>query len=213
MGAVSSKVGAYHHNFLLLGPAKWRVEQEVQEALQENPAPRDCLLDRSSVLQWGHSSKVACHPGSLRTLISSNKISGGHRWLWTPKSLSKPVPSVPTASPITEHQLASFVLCLFLKAPGLTLVLGSLNQKVTPLYEQSLTALVKPFIFVPLTKLPSVSEMVNLLALQCLHGMPHNIVSDCGPQFASHVWKAFCQALGASATLFSEYHPQTNRII
>ena len=43
-----------------------------------------------------------------------------------------------------------------------------------------------------------------------LHGIPIDIVSDRGPQFISQVWKAFCKALGATASLSSGYHPQTN---
>ncbi len=35
-------------------------------------------------------------------------------------------------------------------------------------------------------------------------------VSDRGPQFTSQVWKAFCTALGATVSLSSGYHPQTN---
>uniref|UniRef100_A0A8C7XXH5 Uncharacterized protein n=1 Tax=Oryzias sinensis TaxID=183150 RepID=A0A8C7XXH5_9TELE len=31
-----------------------------------------------------------------------------------------------------------------------------------------------------------------------------------GPQFVSQVWKAFCSALGATTSLSSGYHPQTN---
>ena len=59
---------------------------------------------------------------------------------------------------------------------------------------------------------PSALETANLLILHIfhLHGIPKDIVSDRGPQFASQVWKSFCQALGASASLSSGYHPQTN---
>ena len=66
--------------------------------------------------------------------------------------------------------------------------------------------------FVPLSKLPSALETANLLIQHVfrLHGIPQDIVSDRGPQFSSRVWKAFCQALGASASLSSGYHPQTN---
>lgn len=42
------------------------------------------------------------------------------------------------------------------------------------------------------------------------HGIPWDIVSNRGPKFASQVWKAFCHALGASVSLPSGYHPQTN---
>uniref|UniRef100_A0AAY5KAD2 Integrase catalytic domain-containing protein n=1 Tax=Esox lucius TaxID=8010 RepID=A0AAY5KAD2_ESOLU len=43
-----------------------------------------------------------------------------------------------------------------------------------------------------------------------LHGLPCNIVSDRGPQFTSAVWKVFCAAIGATVSLSSGFHPQTN---
>ncbi|KAK5881428.1 hypothetical protein CesoFtcFv8_022227 [Champsocephalus esox] len=65
--------------------------------------------------------------------------------------------------------------------------------------------------FVPLPKLPSALETATLLTQHVfrLHGIPQDIVSDRGPQFSSQVWRAFCRALGASASLSSGYHPQT----
>ncbi|KAI2667189.1 Transposon Tf2-8 polyprotein [Labeo rohita] len=42
------------------------------------------------------------------------------------------------------------------------------------------------------------------------YGLPEEIVSDRGPQFTSHVWKAFFKLLGISVNLSSGYHPQTN---
>ncbi|XP_016391990.1 5-hydroxytryptamine receptor 3A-like [Sinocyclocheilus rhinocerous] len=43
-----------------------------------------------------------------------------------------------------------------------------------------------------------------------LHGIPLDIVSDRGPQFTSPVWKAFCHVLGATVSLSSGFHPQSN---
>lgn len=64
---------------------------------------------------------------------------------------------------------------------------------------------------VQLSKLPTASETAQLLVLHVflLHGIPMDIVSDRWPQFTSEVWKAFCQALGASVSLSSAFHPQT----
>ena len=64
----------------------------------------------------------------------------------------------------------------------------------------------------PLPKLPSAAETADLLVTQVvqLHGIPQDIVSDCGPQFTSKVWQAFCQGIGAMVSLSSGYHPQTN---
>lgn len=44
----------------------------------------------------------------------------------------------------------------------------------------------------------------------CVHGLPCDLVSDRGPQFVSSVWKAFCIAIGASVSLTSGFHPQSN---
>ena len=66
--------------------------------------------------------------------------------------------------------------------------------------------------FIALPKLPSASETADLLVAHVfrLHGIPMDIVSDRGPQFTSQVWRAFCKAMGATVSLSSLYHPQTN---
>ena len=66
--------------------------------------------------------------------------------------------------------------------------------------------------FVALPKLQSVAETADLLVTHVirLHGIPQNIVSDRGPQFTSGVWQAFCRGIGATASLSSGCHPQTN---
>ncbi|XP_051928342.1 uncharacterized protein LOC127604950 [Hippocampus zosterae] len=60
--------------------------------------------------------------------------------------------------------------------------------------------------------LPSALETADLLIQHVfrLHGIPLDIVSDRGPQFVSRVWKRFCRSLGATASLTSGYHPQSN---
>ncbi|KAF7647356.1 hypothetical protein LDENG_00173630 [Lucifuga dentata] len=66
--------------------------------------------------------------------------------------------------------------------------------------------------FVPLPKLPSAKETAELLVQHVvrIHGLPSDIVSDRGPQFDSQFWRAFCKLLGATPSLSSGYHPQTN---
>lgn len=41
-------------------------------------------------------------------------------------------------------------------------------------------------------------------------GIPEDVVSNCGPQFISHVWRAFFKMLSVTVSLSSGYHPQTN---
>ncbi len=43
-----------------------------------------------------------------------------------------------------------------------------------------------------------------------IHGLPSDIVSDRGSQFTSQFWREFCRQIGASPSLSSGFHPQTN---
>ena len=60
----------------VVGAARWEIKGLVQEARENHPDPEGCPPNRlhvppparSPVLQWGHASKVACHPGFHRTL-------------------------------------------------------------------------------------------------------------------------------------------------
>ncbi|KAK7878028.1 hypothetical protein WMY93_031309 [Mugilogobius chulae] len=60
----------------MVGAVHWEIEKTVREAQRSQPdpgnGPPNCLFVpdsvRSKVLQWGHSSKLTCHPGFNRTL-------------------------------------------------------------------------------------------------------------------------------------------------
>lgn len=43
-----------------------------------------------------------------------------------------------------------------------------------------------------------------------LHGFPLDMVSVQGPQFVSNFWNTFCNLVGATVSLSSGYHPQSN---
>ncbi|KAL0173109.1 hypothetical protein M9458_033420, partial [Cirrhinus mrigala] len=59
--------------------------------------------------------------------------------------------------------------------------------------------------FFPLRGLPTAMETAELVFQQLFRhfGLPVEIVSDRGPQFISHVWKAFFKLLGVSVNLSS----------
>ena len=66
--------------------------------------------------------------------------------------------------------------------------------------------------FVPCSKTIT-SEQTASLVLQnivCLHGLPDDIVSDRGPQFASRFWSRLFTLLGTNTKLSSAFHPQTD---
>ncbi|KAL7865117.1 hypothetical protein SRHO_G00103640 [Serrasalmus rhombeus] len=66
--------------------------------------------------------------------------------------------------------------------------------------------------FVEVPKLPSAKGTAEFLLQHVvrIHGMPSDLVSDQGPQFISHFWKAFCWLMGASVSLYSSFHPESN---
>ena len=61
---------------VVIGAVTWDIEDKVRQGQDDHPAPSACPVDRlfvsanlrSQVLQWGHSSRLACHPGVKRTL-------------------------------------------------------------------------------------------------------------------------------------------------
>ncbi len=60
----------------IIAPIKWDLANTVKQAQTREPdpggGPTNCLFvpkaARSQVLQWGHSSRLTCHPGASRTL-------------------------------------------------------------------------------------------------------------------------------------------------
>uniref|UniRef100_A0A4W6DDB3 Integrase catalytic domain-containing protein n=1 Tax=Lates calcarifer TaxID=8187 RepID=A0A4W6DDB3_LATCA len=66
--------------------------------------------------------------------------------------------------------------------------------------------------FVPMSKLPSAKETAEAVLYNVvrLHGFPKDIVSDRGLQFVARFWRDFCKLVGASASLSSGYHPESN---
>ena len=66
--------------------------------------------------------------------------------------------------------------------------------------------------FTPCSKTISSEGMTHLLLdnLVCLHRLPDDVISDCGPQFVSHFWQRLQQTLGISVKLSSAYDPQTD---
>ncbi len=65
---------------------------------------------------------------------------------------------------------------------------------------------------IPLWGLPTALETVEALFHNLFRtfGIPEDVVSDCGPQFVSRVWKVFFKLLDVTVSLSSGYHPQTN---
>lgn len=202
----------------------WDVEEQVLEALRNQPGPSTCPAGRlfvpenlrSQVIQWGHDSRLACHPGSTRTynllaqrfwwpslrkdvreFVQACPICNQHKSSCQPPAgLLQPLP-VPTRP--WSHISLDFVTGLPLSS-GMTVILTIVDR------------FSKMAHFVPLPKLPTAKETAQVVLEHVfrIHGLPKDVVSDRGPQFSSAFWKEFCHLLGATVSLTSGFHPQSN---
>ena len=208
----------------LVATAQLHVETLVQRALAQDPGSANSppgklfvpLCVRTQVLQWGHSSLLACHPGIARTLSNLKQ-----RFWWPTmsrdvkgfvaacdtcarsKTSNQPAAGLLRPLPI-PHRPWSHIAVDFVT--GLPPSCG--NTCVMTIVDR----FSKAAHFVPLPKLPSAKGTAELLVHHVfrLHGLPMDIVSDRGPQFTALFWKDFCRLIGASPSLSSGFHPQTN---
>uniref|UniRef100_A0A8K9WM10 Gypsy retrotransposon integrase-like protein 1 n=1 Tax=Oncorhynchus mykiss TaxID=8022 RepID=A0A8K9WM10_ONCMY len=171
---------------------------------------------RLAVLQWAHSAKLAGHPGVRGTLASIRQC------FWWPtrehdtrrfvaacsvcaqtKSGNSPpagrLRPLPIPSRPWSHIALDFVTGLPSSA-GKTVILTVVDR------------FSKAAHFIPLAKLPSAKETAQIIIENVfrIHGLPSDVVSDRGPQFTSQFWREFCRLIGASVSLSSGFHPQSN---
>ena len=72
--------------------------------------------------------------------------------------------------------------------------------------------LTKGVILLPCNKTITAEQVANLL-LENLYkqfGLPDEIISDRGPQFAAHAFHKLLKLLNVTSKLLMAYHPQTN---
>ena len=208
----------------LVGSLTWEIEFVVKTALQNDPGPWGGPLGRlfgpvsvcSQVLKWGHTSCFACHPGVSRTLLLLR------RHFWWP-SIATDTRKYVRACTIcargkTTHRPPAGLLHP-LPVPGrpwshiaLDFVTGLSLSEGNDTILKIVNRFSKAVHFVALAKLTSTAETAELLVNHVfwVHGIPLDIVSDRGPQFTSQVWKEFRRALGATVSLSSSHHPQSN---
>ncbi|XDV50904.1 hypothetical protein PO909_019890 [Leuciscus waleckii] len=209
---------------LIISTLTWEVESRVKKALEGVTPPIRCPPNRlfvpeelrPDVIRWGHCSSLACHPGVSRTLylvkqrfwwplmardvhdfvLACSVCAIGKSSNRPPDGLLQPL-SVPSRP--WSHIALDFVTALP-PSQGNTVVLTVVDR------------FSKAAHFVPLPKLPSAKETAVAVVNHVfrLHGLPTDVVSDRGPQFVSKFWREFCKLLGATVSLSSGFHPQSN---
>ncbi len=208
----------------VVGAITWPVEDKVKQANSQIPAPSACPNNclfvpanlRSEVLQWAHSSPLACHPGVTRTLALLKQ-----RFWWA--SMGKDTREFVAACQVCSRnkglRQAPAGLLLPLPVPhrpwshvSLDFVTGLPPSDGNTVILTVVDRFSKAAHFIPLPKLPSAKQTAELMLHHIfrLHGLPRDIVSDRGPQFTSCFWREFCRLLGASVSLSSGFHPQSN---
>ncbi|TWW61053.1 hypothetical protein D4764_05G0011430 [Takifugu flavidus] len=208
----------------VIGVISWPIETAVEQAQRDEPDPGNGPQDRMfvpssvrpQVLEWGHSSCFACHPGVRRT------VEFVQRRFWWP-NLQEDVREFVGACTVCARSKASHRSPAGLLHPlpvpsrpwshiALDFVTGLPVSQGNDTILTIVDRFSKGVHFVALPKLPSAAETAELLVSHVvrLHGIPLDVVSDRGPQFTSRVWQAFCKGIGATVSLSSGYHPQSN---
>ncbi|KAI2655590.1 Transposon Tf2-6 polyprotein [Labeo rohita] len=196
---------------------------EEEPSSPETILPFSCVVAaitweivRSKVLQWAHASRFACHPGSCRTL---DLLKRHFWWATMDKDTREFVNGCSVCARGKTSHLPPAGLLRPLPIPSRPwshIALDFITGLPTSQGNNTILTIVDRFSkaahFVALPKLPTARETADLLVQHVfrLHGIPLDIVSDRGPQFTSQVWKAFCHALGATVSLSSGFHPQSN---
>ncbi|KAG1930238.1 retrotransposable element [Pimephales promelas] len=209
---------------VVVGAAVWGIERLVKRSLAHAITPRLCprgLLfvppsARLAVLQWGHSSKLFAHPGVRGTIAA---IRQRFWWPSRERDVRRFIASCTVCAQTKSGNSPPAGLLRPLPLPSrpwshiaLDFITGLPSSQGNTVILTVVDRFSKTARFIPLPKLPSARETAQIIVDQVfkIHGLPSDVVSDRGPQFSSLFWKEFCRLIGASASLSSGFHPQTN---
>ena len=208
----------------VVGAITWGIEKKVRQANVNCQVPDGCppnrlfvpALLRSQVIHWAHTSRVSCHPGVRRTLFF---IKQRFWWLSMEKEVGEYVAACPVCARNKNSRRPPSGLLQPLPVPhrpwsdiSLDFVTGLPPSEGNTTILTVVDRFSKMVHFIPMPKLPSAKGTAEAVLLHVfrIHGFPKDVVSDWGPQFISQFWKAFCSLLGATVSLSSGYHPQSN---
>lgn len=208
----------------VVGAVSWQIESDVKQANVVSSAPSGCPHNRlfvpvslrSKVIHWAHTSMLTCHPGVKRTMYV---IKQRFWWPAMEEAVSEYVAACPVCARNKTSPRAQMGLLHPLPVPqrpwshiSMDFVTGLPPSRGNTTILTVVDRFSKMAHFVSLAKLPSAKETAEVMMNHVfrIHGFPSDIVSDRGPQFVSCFWKEFCQLLGATVSLSSGYHPQSN---
>jgi transposase InsO family protein len=175
--------------------------------------PPEC---RSEVLATCHDALLAGHFGVGKTL---ELVSRGYWWPHLASAVKEYVKSCDACARAKSSRRRPFGLLQPLPVPHRPW--GSLSTDfITDLPDVRgvnavlvvVCRLTKMAHFIACTKSETASSTAALMLNHVvkLHGLPDDIVSDRGPQFASRFWRRLFELLGTKSKLSTAFHPQTN---
>ncbi len=152
-------------------------------------------VKKKKMLITKNESPLTCHPGNARTL---DFLQRRFWWPSIKEDIKVYVEAYSVAARESLH--VSDLVTGLPPSQGNTVILVVVDR------------FSKATRFIPLPKLPSAKETAELLMNHVFQvfGIPLDIVSDRGPQFSSRFWGAFCKLVGATASLSSGFHPESN---
>ena len=158
-----------------------------------SPAPTGCPSNHlfvpvslcSKVIQWAHTSMLTCHPGVKRIMYVIK------RRFWWP-AMEREVPEYVAACPVcARNKTLPWVQMGLLhplpvpKRPWSHISMDFVTRLPPSKSNTTILMVVDRFskmaYFIPLVKLPSAKEMVEVMVFR-IHGFPSDIVSDRGLQ-------------------------------
>uniref|UniRef100_A0A3B3QR72 Gypsy retrotransposon integrase-like protein 1 n=1 Tax=Paramormyrops kingsleyae TaxID=1676925 RepID=A0A3B3QR72_9TELE len=202
----------------------WGLEERIRADHERHRRPPDCPAGRwyvtkslrPELLAWIHDQPGTGHPRVGATLRLVERRYWWPRWReevksyvnsctdcaqckstnQAPSGLLQPLP-VPDRP--WSHLTMDFITDLP-RSEGKTVILTLVDR------------FSKMCRLVALPKLPTSTELAEVLVREVFRhtGIPEDLVSDRGPQFASRVFKEFCAKLNITLSLTSAYHPQSN---
>ena len=182
------------------------------------PKDRDLRLD---LLKLHHDTRLAGHQGRWKTL---ELISRNYWWPGMSIDVKKYVQGCDTCQRNKPTRQPKFGLLQPNEVPAGPWEIWTIDiiihlPESPDLQGETRTAIVvvvdrysKRAHFFPEDDQVSASSIVNIMyeRLFPLHGIPRQIISDRGSQFASQVFKEFCQRLGIRSSMSTAYHPETD---
>uniref|UniRef100_A0A3B3Q687 Gypsy retrotransposon integrase-like protein 1 n=1 Tax=Paramormyrops kingsleyae TaxID=1676925 RepID=A0A3B3Q687_9TELE len=171
---------------------------------------------RSAVIQWVHTSRGTGHP---RGSATQHLVSRRYWWPGWRSEVEQYVASCPECAQLKSSHQSPAGLLHPLPIPsrpwshlGMDFITDLPLSRGNTVVLTVVDRFSKMCRLIALPKLPSATELADVLIQWIFryYGIPEDLVSDRGPQFTSHVYKAFCAKLNVSLSPTSAYHPQSN---